>query len=250
MSPRRPSARPSCWTTRKSDARPLGRTTEAHYGCPMDMEWAKDGETGEMFIVQARPEPRSAARAASFRSTTTEEGPHAGDCCRSATRSSPAASPIEDARHRQVRRRPILVTGTTDPDWVLIMKRAAAIVTDHGGRTSHAAIVSRELACRRSSAPVTPRRCCIRTGGHRSAPRATRACPRVRSVRRRTRRRRRDPHGDHAQPRQPAAALRWWRSGRVGLARMEFVVSNTSASIDGAGAVRPAQGRKAGRIAG
>ncbi|MEZ5238747.1 MAG: PEP-utilizing enzyme [Microthrixaceae bacterium] len=53
----------------------------------------------------------------------------------------------------------ILVTSITDPDWEPIMKRAAAIVTDHGGRTSHAAIVSRELESQRSSAPATPPRC-------------------------------------------------------------------------------------------
>jgi pyruvate,water dikinase len=56
------------------------------------------------------------------------------------------------------------VTSITDPDWVPIMKRASAIVTDHGGRTSHAAIVSRELGCRRSSAPATRRMSCMTAG--------------------------------------------------------------------------------------
>jgi pyruvate,water dikinase len=122
---------------------------EEHYERPMDMEWARDGETGELFIVQARPETvQSRREAATLRRYTLREqgerlvrGYSIGDAiatgivCR-------LDSPddierfVDDA---------VLVTEMTDPDWVPIMKRAAAIVTDHGGRTSHAAIVSREL---------------------------------------------------------------------------------------------------------
>jgi pyruvate,water dikinase len=211
---------------------------EAHYDCPMDMEWAKDGETGEMFIVQARPETvQSRREAASFRSyTITKKGRTlatglsigdavvAGRVCL-----------IEDARDiDRFVDGSVLVTGTTDPDWVPIMKRAAAIVTDHGGRTSHAAIVSRELGL-----PAI-----VGTGNAtqvlHSEQEVTVSCA----------------EGDQGfvyegvaqfdvetvdvaglpQTRteimlnlaNPAAALRWWRipADGVGLARMEFVVSN------------------------
>lgn len=123
---------------------------EKHYGCAMDMEWAKDGETGDMFIVQARPETVQSQRgAAAFRSYKIKSKGKklvSGLSIGSAVVAAPVqliASPrdIENFKDGSV-----LVTGTTDPDWVPVMKRAAAIVTDHGGRTSHAAIVSRELS--------------------------------------------------------------------------------------------------------
>lgn len=122
---------------------------ENHYGQPMDMEWAKDGETSELFIVQARPETVQSRREASALKTyriknkgrkivsglAIGDAVVAGDVC-----------VIESARDiARFVDGAILVTQTTDPDWVPIMKRAAAIITDHGGRTSHAAIVSREL---------------------------------------------------------------------------------------------------------
>jgi pyruvate, water dikinase len=123
---------------------------ERHYGVPMDIEWAKDGETGALFVVQARPETVQSRRAASavmrryriegqgrilLRGIGIGEAAVSGRVCR-----------IESARDiERFVDGSILVTGTTDPDWVPVMKRAAALVTDHGGRTSHAAIVSREL---------------------------------------------------------------------------------------------------------
>jgi pyruvate,water dikinase len=124
-------------------------TIEDHYGQPMDMEWAKDGETGELFIVQARPETVQSRRAAGairryslkgegkqlLRGAAIGDAIASGEVCRIAN-----AENIADFKDGA-----ILVTEMTDPDWVPIMKRAAAIVTDHGGRTSHAAIVSREL---------------------------------------------------------------------------------------------------------
>jgi pyruvate,water dikinase len=115
----------------------------------MDMEWAKDGETGDIFIVQARPETVQSRREANTFKTyhVLEKGKvlttglsiggaiTAGRVCL-----------IEDVRDiDKFVDGSILVTSITDPDWVPIMKRAAAIITDHGGRTSHAAIVSREL---------------------------------------------------------------------------------------------------------
>ena len=122
---------------------------ESHYGCPMDMEWAKDGETGDLFIVQARPETVQARRdQTSFKSYTIKskgklltKGLSIGGSVITGR-----LCLIEDVKDiDKFVDGSILVTGTTDPDWVPIMKRAAGIITDHGGRTSHAAIVSREL---------------------------------------------------------------------------------------------------------
>ncbi|MBA3041111.1 MAG: phosphoenolpyruvate synthase [Alphaproteobacteria bacterium] len=125
------------------------RTIEKHYGCPMDMEWARDGNSGDMYIVQARPETVQARRDVGiFKSYTIHnkgklltKGLSIGDAI-----ASGQVCLIETAKDiDKFVEGSILVTQTTDPDWVPIMKRAAAIVTDHGGRTSHAAIVSREL---------------------------------------------------------------------------------------------------------
>jgi pyruvate,water dikinase len=124
-------------------------TIEEHYGQPMDMEWAKDGITGELFIVQARPETVQSRIAQGVQKTYRLR--NAGKKLLSGLSVGSAAISgrvclIESARDiDRFVDGSILVTSTTDPDWVPIMKRAAAIVTDHGGRTSHAAIVSREL---------------------------------------------------------------------------------------------------------
>ena len=124
-------------------------TIEQHYGCAMDMEWARDGETGRLYIVQARPETvQSNREAAVFKAYHIKSkgkqlvsGLSIGDAIVSGQ-----VCLIETAKDiEQFVDGSILVTSTTDPDWVPIMKRAAAIVTDHGGRTSHAAIVSLEL---------------------------------------------------------------------------------------------------------
>jgi pyruvate,water dikinase len=122
---------------------------EAHYGCPMDMEWAKDGLDGSLAIVQARPETvQSRSDASVFQSYTLEaEGTAvvSGLSIGVSVVSAPVCLIESPQDIDQFVDGSILVTGTTDPDWVPIMKRAAGIVTDHGGRTSHAAIVSREM---------------------------------------------------------------------------------------------------------
>lgn len=122
---------------------------EGHYGRPMDMEWAKDGATGELFIVQARPE--TVHSRASNTAFTTYHLVGNGSLLTSGSAVGNAitageACVIKDASDiERFVDGAILVTGQTDPDWVPIMKRASAIVTDRGGVTSHAAIVSREL---------------------------------------------------------------------------------------------------------
>ncbi len=122
---------------------------EKHYGLPMDMEWAKDGETGELYIVQARPETVQSRREAGELKTYTlkEKGPLlvSGLAVGDAIGAGPVCRLDSAADIERFETGAVLVTEITDPDWVPIMKRAAAIVTDHGGRTSHAAIVSREL---------------------------------------------------------------------------------------------------------
>ena len=127
----------------------MATTIEAHYGLPMDMEWARDGDTGELFIVQARPETvQSRLDSGAIKSYSVKKAGKVllkGLSVGSAVATG-RVSIIESAKEiDQFVDGSILVTGTTDPDWVPIMKRASAIVTDHGGRTSHAAIVSREL---------------------------------------------------------------------------------------------------------
>ncbi len=124
-------------------------TIEDHYGRPMDIEWAKDGDSGKLFIVQARPETvhSRAAPAALQVYRRTEEGERlltgisVGNGI-AAGRVVRLTSPEEADR---VSDGDILVTEMTDPAWGPIMERVAGIVTDQGGRTCHAAIVSREL---------------------------------------------------------------------------------------------------------
>ncbi|TFD76041.1 phosphoenolpyruvate synthase [Cryobacterium fucosi] len=130
----------------------LGRwavIVENHYGRPMDMEWAKDGVTRELFMVQARPETvQSQASGTRFTvSRLTEQGPLliSGVAIGDSIASGVACVIKDPADIEKFVDGAILVTEMTDPDWVPIMTRAAGIVTDHGGPTSHAAIVSREL---------------------------------------------------------------------------------------------------------
>ncbi|MFF5338471.1 phosphoenolpyruvate synthase [Streptomyces sp. NPDC013181] len=123
---------------------------EAHYGCPMDLEWAKDGRTGELWIVQARPETvqsrrRSGALSSSRLTGTPGEPLATGIAVGEAIGRGRVVALDAPTDLDRFPRGGVLVTGVTDPDWEPVMKRAAAIVTDHGGRTSHAAIVSREL---------------------------------------------------------------------------------------------------------
>ncbi len=132
-----------------------GCLIEEHYSAqrgqptPMDIEWAKDGNTGELFIVQARPETVQSRKAVEVvesyqlqqRGTVIVSGRSVGEkIATGPVRIIPSAHFIGQFREGEV-----LVTDKTDPDWEPIMKKAAAIVTNRGGRTCHAAIVSREL---------------------------------------------------------------------------------------------------------
>jgi len=122
---------------------------EQHYGRPMDVEWAKDGVTGKLFIVQARPETvKSRAHATQIerysldkRGEIVAEGRAIGHKIGSGT----ARVVRSLADMNRVQPGDVLVADMTDPDWEPVMKRAAAIVTNRGGRTCHAAIIAREL---------------------------------------------------------------------------------------------------------
>ena len=212
---------------------------EAHYGQPMDMEWAKDGDTGGLFIVQARPETiQSRADLTAFKSySLTSSG-------RVLTQGLSVGSAVATGRVCLIESAndldrfvdgAILVTGTTDPDWVPIMKRASGIITDHGGRTSHAAIVSRELGLPaivgtgdathvlHDEQEVTVS--CA--GGEEGQVLAGIATFRVDEIALK--------EVPETKTRimlnlaNPGAAFRWWRLpfDGVGLARMEFVISNS-----------------------
>ncbi|MCB1349854.1 MAG: phosphoenolpyruvate synthase [Maritimibacter sp.] len=125
------------------------KTIEEHYKCPMDMEWARDGVNGGIYIVQARPETvQSRAQAGAMKRFTVKD--HGKEILRGISVGGAVAtgtiSLIEDVKDiDKFVDGSILVTTMTDPDWVPIMKKAKAIITDAGGRTSHAAIISREL---------------------------------------------------------------------------------------------------------
>ncbi len=122
---------------------------EEHYDRPMDIEWGKDGESGELFILQARPETVQSAAAAHVMETyqlqETGEVLARGRAVGGKVGSG-SAKVIDSAGDiARFDAGSVLVTEMTDPDWEPIMKQAAAIVTNRGGRTCHAAIVSREL---------------------------------------------------------------------------------------------------------
>ncbi|MCA0997252.1 phosphoenolpyruvate synthase [Alloyangia pacifica] len=211
---------------------------ERHYGQPMDMEWARDGLGGPLFIVQARPETvQSRTESHAFRSYRLGETGAAllrGLSVGSAVATGEVCLIESAAEIDRFRDGAVLVTSTTDPDWVPIMKRAAAIVTDHGGRTSHAAIISRELGVPaivgtgqathllHDGQAITVS--CA--GGDEGVIYAGEAGFEIEETR----------LDEIPQTRtkvmlnmaNPAAATRWWRlpADGVGLARMEFVISN------------------------
>jgi pyruvate,water dikinase len=210
---------------------------ETHYRKPMDIEWAKDGETGALWILQARPETVQAAKAShalvTYRLETTPapvvEGLAIGEAIAAGKVSRvQRAEDIHEVAHGS-----ILVTRMTDPDWVPVMRRVAGIVTDSGGRTCHAAIVARELGI-----PAI-----VGTGNAtdvlRDGDEVTLSCTEGE--------RGRVYHGIVPFQRvetdvatvpptataimmnigMPDAALRWWRLPvrGIGLARLEFIIS-------------------------
>jgi pyruvate,water dikinase len=121
---------------------------EKHYGCPMDIEWGKDGRDGKLYVLQARPETVQSQRGGVIEKYRLQqhgkvlaEGRAIGQKI-----GSGAVRIVHDpAEMNRVQLGDILVADMTDPNWEPVMKRAAAIVTNRGGRTCHAAIIAREL---------------------------------------------------------------------------------------------------------
>lgn len=211
---------------------------EAHYGRPMDMEWAKDGQTGALFIVQARPETVQSTRGAGhlthWRLTSHADPLLTGGAVGEGIASGPAVivrSPKDLADFPQGA---IMIAETTDPDWVPAMRRAVGIVTDHGGSTSHAAIVARELGLPavvgtgNASRTLQPGEIitisCAEGDQGKVYPGAlpftcdeidVGALPETRTQL-------------MINVASPAAAFQWWRlpAKGIGLARMEFIISN------------------------
>ncbi len=211
---------------------------ERHYGTAMDMEWAKDGDSGELFIVQARPETVQSRKEAGVLKSYHLKQQGEVLLTGMAIGESVAAGKVQVIKSASEIERfeegNILVTGMTDPDWVPIMKKAAGIITDHGGRTSHAAIVSRELGI---AAVIGTEH---GTGELKDGQEVTLSCA----------------EGDQGKIYEgileyeetevnledlpetrtqimmniasPAAASRWWRlpCHGIGLARMEFIINN------------------------
>ncbi len=122
---------------------------EKHYGCPMDIEWAKDGDDGHLYIVQARPETvKSRSEGSTMeRYLLKEKGRVMTEGRSIGQRIGSGVVKVIDSitDMDRVESGDVLVTDMTDPDWEPIMKRASAIVTNRGGRTCHAAIIAREL---------------------------------------------------------------------------------------------------------
>src|SRR6184192_2448478 len=121
---------------------------EEHYGRPMDIEWAKDGATGEIFILQARPETvqsRAGRTIQRFSLKSRSKVLAMGRSIGQRIGAGPARVIKDISEMARVQTGEVLVADMTDPDWEPVMKRASAIVTNRGGRTCHAAIIAREL---------------------------------------------------------------------------------------------------------
>ena len=215
-----------------------GRIIESHYERPMDVEWARDRETGRLFVVQARPETVQSRQGGGTLRTyhLQEEGERlvSGRGIGKAVVAGPTRvlGSVEEAA--QFEAGDILVTEMTDPDWGPIMEKAGGIVTDRGGRTSHAAIVSRELGIPAvigtgSATDVLDDRqdvtlsCTEGDAGHVYNGRLDYNTEAI-------------DLGGLPTPdtrvmlnlASPAAALDWWKlpTEGVGLARMEYIINN------------------------
>jgi pyruvate,water dikinase len=123
-------------------------TIEKHYGRPMDIEWGKDGNDGKLYILQARPETVQSRSGRTIQRYTLKGSSNIVTRGRSIGQkigAGPAKVIRDVSEMSRVQAGDVLVSDMTDPDWEPVMKRAAAIVTNRGGRTCHAAIIAREL---------------------------------------------------------------------------------------------------------
>lgn len=215
-----------------------GVAIERHYGKPMDIEWVKDGGSGQLYVVQARPETVQSRQAGHALKTYRLRSPPRPILTGIAVGTAVATGAVCKLRAPQdagrFREGSVLVAATTDPDWVPVMRRAGAIITEHGGRTSHAAIVAREFGIpavigvggavhRVKDGQVVTVSTCEGDEGRIYAGTVSytaKALDPDRAHRTRT-----DVMVNLANP---AAATRWWRLpvAGIGLARMEFLIAN------------------------
>jgi pyruvate,water dikinase len=216
-----------------------GLRIEEHYKRPMDIEWAKDGELNELFIVQARPETvqsriKESSGLMSYSLQETGKELITGLSIGQAIATGKVNKILDVKNIDQFKKGDILVTKMTDPDWVTIMKEAAGIITDYGGRTSHAAIVSRELGIpaivgtERATEVLQPDQevtmsCAEGETGHiyegilkfEKTKVSLEGIPKTKTQ-------------IMMNMASPDAAFRWWRlpCEGIGLARMEFIINN------------------------
>ena len=126
-------------------------TIEAHYGCPMDIEWGKNGLDGKLYILQARPETVKSQESLKNVTESYKLQKHSalplvvGRAVTQKVGVGPVRIVLDPAQMHEVQPGDVLVADMTDPNWEPVMKRAAALVTNRGGRTCHAAIIAREL---------------------------------------------------------------------------------------------------------
>ncbi|HUP18664.1 MAG TPA: phosphoenolpyruvate synthase [Gemmatimonadota bacterium] len=210
---------------------------ERHYGRPMDVEWAKDGETGRLFIVQARPETvhsRDEGHLQVYRLKEPGEPILSGISVGNAIATGRVVRLTSPEESDRVGDGDILVTEMTDPAWGPIMERVSGIITDQGGRTCHAAIVSRELGIPavvgtgRATRALEPGSevtlsCAEGDDGHVYAGRLDFEVNEVDVTNMPETRTR-----IMLNIASPGAAFRWWRlpCEGIGLARMEFIINN------------------------
>lgn len=121
---------------------------EDHYGCPMDIEWGKNGIDGKLYILQARPETVKSQKknvTETYKLKETSKAIVAGRAVTQKIGAGPVRVVTDPNEMHTVQPGDILVADMTDPNWEPVMKRASALVTNRGGRTCHAAIIAREL---------------------------------------------------------------------------------------------------------
>ncbi len=147
-----PDTERRCFSITDAEVEELARYAmiiEDHYGRPMDIEWGKDGVDGKLYVLQARPETVKAGEKVDtlrrYRLKQRSEVLATGRAIGQKIGSGAVRVVKTAAEMSSVREGEVLVTDMTDPDWEPVMKRAAAIVTNRGGRTCHAAIIAREL---------------------------------------------------------------------------------------------------------
>jgi len=209
---------------------------EEHYRKPMDIEWAKDGVSNRLFILQARPETvqsHASSTLTSYRIARAGRLVASGLAVGGGVAVGPVVRMTNAKNAASFPKGGILVARHTDPDWVPVMRRAGGVITEQGGRTSHAAIVSREFGI--PAVIGAPRAKDLKNGqvvtvstceGDEGKVYAGAARFVAKSL---------DPTRlKHTRTEimvnlaNPAAAMRWWRlpTAGIGLARMEFIIAN------------------------